>query len=202
MLHTIDPLLLAPTAVFLASKVEEFGVISNTRLINTCANIVKNKFSYAYPNQDFPYRPNHILECEFFLLENMDCCLVVFQPYRSLVQYCQDMQVEESVLPVAWRIVNDSLRTDVSLLYPPHQIALSCLHMACVILGKDSRQWFAELHVDFDKIQEISKSILALYELWKSFDEKKEMAQVLAKMPKPKLQPMQQQQGHNQMQQN
>jgi hypothetical protein len=33
------------------------------------------------------------------------------------------------------------------------QIALSCLHMACVILGKDSRQWFAELHVDFDKIQ-------------------------------------------------
>ena len=33
------------------------------------------------------------------------------------------------------------------------QIALSCLHMACVILGKDVRQWFAELHVDFDKIQ-------------------------------------------------
>ena len=114
-------------------------------------------------------------------------------------------QVEESVLPVAWRIINDSLRTDVSLLFPPHQIALSCLHMAWVILGKDCKQWFAELHVDFDKIQEISKSILALYELWKSFDEKKEMAGVLSKMPKPKLQPMQQQQqqqGHNQMQQN
>lgn len=199
-LHCIDPLLLAPTAVFLASKVEEFGVISNTRLINTCTNIIKNKFSYAYPNQDFPYRPNHILECEFYLLENMDCSLVVFQPYRPLVQYCQDMQVEESVLPVAWRIVNDSLRTDVSLLFPPHQIALSCLHMACVILGKDSRQWFAELHVDFDKVQEISKYILNLYELWKSFDEKKEMAQVLTKMPKPKMQQIQQ--GHGQMQQN
>ena len=75
-LGTIDPLLLAPTAVFLASKVEEFGVISNTRLINTCTSILKNKFSYAYPNQEFPYRPNHILECEFYLLENMDCCLV------------------------------------------------------------------------------------------------------------------------------
>ena len=64
------------SVLFQASKVEEFGVISNTRLINTCANIVKNKFSYAYPNQEFPYRPNHILECEFYLLENMDCCLV------------------------------------------------------------------------------------------------------------------------------
>jgi cyclin C len=53
-------------------------------------------------------------------------------------------------------------------------------------------------------LQEISKSILALYELWKAFDEKKEMVQILAKMPKPKLQPMQQQgqQGHSQMQQN
>ena len=72
---------------------EEFGVISNTRLINTCSTVIKNKFSYAYPQQDFPYRANNILECEFFLLENMDCCLVVFQPYRPLVQYCQVRRV-------------------------------------------------------------------------------------------------------------
>lgn len=199
-LKCIDPLLLAPTSIFLASKVEEFGVISNTRLINTCSTVIKNKFAYAYPGQDFPYRANNILECEFYLLENMDCCLVVFQPYRPLVQYCQDMGVEETVLPIAWRIVNDSLRTDVSLMYPPYQIALSCIHMACVILNKDCKQWFAELHVDLDKIQEISKQILNLYELWKIFDEKKEMCGILSKMPKPKLQ-QQQGSGQNQLQQ-
>ena len=55
-LKCVDPLLLAPTSIFLASKVEEFGVISNTRLINTCSAILKNKFAYAYPNHDFPYR--------------------------------------------------------------------------------------------------------------------------------------------------
>ena len=44
-------------------------------------NAVKSKFSYAYP-QEFPYAANHIFECEFFLLENMDCCLIVYQPYR------------------------------------------------------------------------------------------------------------------------
>lgn len=38
-LKCIDPLLLAPTSVFLASKVEEFGVISNTRLITTCQTV-------------------------------------------------------------------------------------------------------------------------------------------------------------------
>ena len=188
-LKSIDPLLLAPTSIFLASKVEEFGVISTNRLTNTCSTVIKNKFAYAYPNQDFPYRVNNILECEFYVLENMDCCLIVFQPYRPLVQYCQDLGFEESVLPIAWRIVNDSLRTDVSLLYPPYQIALACIHMACIVLSKDCKAWLAELRVDLEKIQEISRCILHLYEMWKNFDEKKEMCAILQKMPKPKLQP-------------
>ena len=84
-LSSVDPLLMAPTCVFLSSKVEEFGVIviSKTRLINTCSTLIKNKFNYAFNNGfDFPYCANSILECEFYWLENMDCCLVVFQPYR------------------------------------------------------------------------------------------------------------------------
>ena len=36
-------------------------------------------------------------------------------------------QAEDTVLPVAWRIINDSLRTDVSLLFPPHQVSLLLL---------------------------------------------------------------------------
>lgn len=193
-LNSVDPLLLAPTCVFLSSKVEEFGVISNTRLINTCSTIIKNKINYAFPSGfDFPYRANSILECEFYLLENMDCCLVVFQPYRPLVQYTQDLGpgYEETLLPLAWRIVNDSFRSDVSLLFPPFLIALACLHMASVILGKDLRNWFSELAVDMDKIQEITKHVLALYDLWKSYDEKKEIASILQKMPKPKSTPSQ-----------
>ncbi|TRY63654.1 hypothetical protein TCAL_02049, partial [Tigriopus californicus] len=193
-LKCVDPLLLAPTSIFLASKVEEFGVISNTRLINTCSTVIKNKFVYAYPNQDFPYRANNILECEFYLLENMDCCLVVFQPYRPLVQFCQDLG-HEDILGAAWRLVNDSLRTDVSLLFPPYQIALACIHMACTAKGVDAKNWFAELNADLDKVQEICKYILNLYELWKSFEERKEMCGVLAKMPKPKSPP----QNQNQM---
>lgn len=119
-LKSIDPLLLAPTCIFLASKVEEFGVISNNRLISTCQTVVKNKFSHAY--QDFSYRTNNILECEFYLLENLDCCLIVYQPYRPLLMLIQDIGNEDQLLTLTWRIINDSLRTDVSLLYPPHQV--------------------------------------------------------------------------------
>ena len=74
-------------------------------------------------------------------------------------------------------------------MYPPHQIAIACLHIACVILQKDYKTWFAELNVDFEKILEITRIILNLYELCKNFDEKKEIPQILQKVPKPKTQP-------------
>ncbi|XP_019633104.1 PREDICTED: cyclin-C-like [Branchiostoma belcheri] len=177
---------MGPTCVFLASKVEEFGVISNSRLITACQTVIKNKFSYAF-NQEFPYRINHVLECEFYLLEMMDCCLVVYHPYRPLTSYVQDMGQEDTVLPLAWRIVNDSYRTDVCLLYPPFMIALAALHMACVILQKDAKHWFAELSVDMEKMLEITRVILRLYDLWKQYDERKEILSLLSKMPKARV---------------
>lgn len=54
----------------------------------------------------------------------MDCCLIVYQPYRPLLQMIQDIGHEDQLLSLAWRLVNDSLRTDLCLLYPPYQIAI------------------------------------------------------------------------------
>lgn len=101
-----------------------------------CQNVMKNKFSYAY-QQEFPYRTNHILECEFYLLENLDCCLIVYQPYRPLLPIIQDIGHEDQLLPLTWRIINDSLRTDVSLLYAPYMIAIGCLQLAWFVLLTD-----------------------------------------------------------------
>lgn len=96
---------------------------------------------------------------------------------------------QDPVLALSWRVINDSLKTDVCLLYPPHQIAIACLQMACCVLQRDLKTWFAELNVDMEKIQEIIKYLLNLFELWKTYDEKKDIAGLLAKMPKPKSQP-------------
>jgi len=40
-----------------------------------------------------------------------------------------------------------------------------------------------------EQVIEISRYVLSLYELWKNYDEKKEIAALLNKMPKPKLSP-------------
>jgi len=187
-LRCVDPLLMAITSIYLASKVEEFGMLSNNRIISTCQQVVKSKFSYAY-SQDFPYRIQHILECEFYLLEAMDCCLILFHPYRPLLQYIQDLNQDDALLQMAWRIINDSLRTDVSLLYPPYMIALAGLNLASVMMQRDTKQWFAELSIDLDKLVEITRQILALYDLWKTYDEKVEISKLLARIPKPKTSP-------------
>lgn len=74
-----------------------------------------------------------------------------------------------------------------------------------VILQKDNvKSWFAEVNVNMEKIQEISKTILGLYELWRTYDEKKEIQELLNKMPKPRQAPQQQPQssGTQQNQQN
>ena len=36
----------------------------------------------------YQYTPENILECEYYLLEEFDCYLIVYHPYRPLTQYC------------------------------------------------------------------------------------------------------------------
>lgn len=188
-LKSVDPLLLAPTCIYVACKVEEYGVMSHTRFLNVCSTVCKSKFSFAYNGAEFPYRMNQILECEFYLLEVMDCCLIAFHPYRPLTKYVTDMGQEGNVMQLAWKVCNDCLRSDVPLLFPPYIVALAAIYMACVFDKRDCQQWFSELSVDVDKILEVVKEILTLYELWKTFDEKKEVPELLKKMPKPKSGP-------------
>ncbi len=108
-LGDIDPLLLCPTCIHLASKVEECGVVAPTSLISKCRQLLRQKYSGVF-RREYPYKALHILECEFLLLEMLDCCLIVYHPYRPLTQYVADLGQQETLLPTAWRIVNDTYR--------------------------------------------------------------------------------------------
>ncbi|GAA56225.1 eukaryotic translation initiation factor 2C [Clonorchis sinensis] len=92
-LKAIDPWLMAPSCLFLASKVEEFGVLSQKNLLASCRQIIATHYSAYFPDGfGYPYRAQDILECEFILLEAMDCSLIVFHPYRPLVQFCEELR--------------------------------------------------------------------------------------------------------------
>ena len=92
--------------------------------------------------------------------------------------------MRESGAQYAWFIVNDSYRTDVSLLYPPHMIALAAIYITVVLnhadftpgsIGDrtDMRQWFADLNVDMESIVEIAQDILSIYDVWNNWKEER-----------------------------
>jgi cyclin C len=125
----------------------------------------------------------------------------LYHPYRPLVQFISDLCPDDThLLQSAWRVVNDAYRTDVCLMYPPSLIALACLHIACVMQKKDTKQWFSELNVDMEKIFEITRHILYMYDILKTYDEKDQVKEILSKIQKPKLagSASQQQQHHQQ----
>jgi cyclin C len=195
----IDPFLLAPTCLLLASKTEEHGVMSTTKLATSVQNALKK---WSFVSQDVIVRSQLLHEAEFCLLEIMDCCLIVYHPYRPLNQLINDLrgQVSKS-LDVdalhqdAWRICNDCLRTDASLLYPPHLIATACIMAAAVMNNKEKelKTWLAELWVDYEKVFEIQQMIFNMYKLWKTMDDKnnkppeqqKSIAALIQNLPKP-----------------
>jgi hypothetical protein len=48
-------------------------------------------------------------------------------------------------------ILNDSYRTPLHVLYPPHIIALGCLHLASILRGIDLRAWLEGLQADLNQ---------------------------------------------------
>ncbi|XP_065177949.1 cyclin-C-like [Sycon ciliatum] len=182
---SVDPRLMAAASVLLASKVEECGVIANSKLNAAISSIVKTKPYSDIFKPEKPFSTALFVECEFFLLEMMDCCLIVFHPYRPLMQYITDMGQEDR-LPLAWRIVNDSYRCAVSFHYAPYIIALAALHIACVVHGQNCQQWFSELAVDFQQILEVTRDIMDMYRTWESCSMPQDIPRILQKLKERK----------------
>ena len=52
---------------------------------------------------------------------------------------------------------------------------------------KDTKQWFSELNVDIEKVFEITRHILYMYDLMKTYDEKEQIKDILSRIAKPRL---------------
>ncbi|KAL0084575.1 cyclin [Phycomyces blakesleeanus] len=176
-LRSTDPTLVLVTCVYLATKIEECPIH-----IKMVTQEAKHIFQADFGG--FPYDSAKVAEFEFYLLEELEFYLIVWHPYRSLTLICNDLGMRESGLQYAWFLVNDSYRTDVCLLYPPHMIALAAIYLTVVLnhadfapgsLGDrtDMRQWFADLNVDIEAVIEISQEILSITEVWSDWKEEK-----------------------------
>ncbi|KAH8933215.1 hypothetical protein BDL97_18G018300 [Sphagnum fallax] len=175
-----DPYLVAPTCLYLASKAEESTVQAKLLVfyMKKIRDIFRSLFMYDKAHR---YDIKDVLEMEMRLLEALDYYLVIYHPYRPLVQLLQDAGLTD-ITPCTWSLVNDTYRTDLILIYPPFMIALACIYIASVIKEKDTRLWFEELRVDMNVIKNIAMEILDFYDNYRQIPEDR-INQALSKLP-------------------
>ncbi|CAL1712803.1 unnamed protein product [Somion occarium] len=155
-----DPFVVIAACCYVAAKAEESpihikNVVTEARLIFSSEEIgVKT----------FPSDNHKLAEMEFYLVADLDCDLVVFHPYRTLMSLCGKegqitireaeagemgtgiddgprywgtgegkLELQEGAVQLAWFIINDTYRSDLCLLYPPHLIAIAALYLTVVL---------------------------------------------------------------------
>jgi cyclin C len=98
-----------------------------------------------------------LAEFEFYLIEELDCDLIIYHPYNSLKQLVEVLGKEsdsnkdvlkdnegqrnikyrldltDAEIENTWQVINDSYITDLPLLYPPHIIAIAALQLSLIV---------------------------------------------------------------------
>lgn len=153
-----NPLAVAPACILLASKVEECLEWPG-QILESWRQTVGTK------DKRWGDTKEAIIEAEVDLLLSLGGSLLVHHPYRPLELFLKDATAEQQCLGNAWSLVNDSFIFDVGLTYPPHIIALACMHMASVMVEKDLQQWYLNITANSTQIFQVMEEMLRGYDM-------------------------------------
>ncbi|VEU23392.1 DEKNAAC104577 [Brettanomyces naardenensis] len=141
----VNVYLLVATCIYVACKIEECP-----QHIRTILSEARNCWPEFIPND-----LTKLAEFEFYLIDEMDCYLIVHHPYNSLVEITKTLksydetsarlEITPDELQSCWSIINDSYILDLHLLFPPHIIGIASLYLTLILEadvsaseGKDS----------------------------------------------------------------
>ncbi len=137
--------LLVATCIYVACKIEECP-----QHIRTILSEARRCWPEFIPND-----LTKLAELEFYLIDELDCYLIVYHPYNSLTQIVNILQethntslrveITPDELQAAWSIVNDSYILDLHMMFPPHIIAVAALYLT-LLLGVDLNTVEGNIH--------------------------------------------------------
>ncbi|KAI0559154.1 Cyclin [Gracilaria domingensis] len=149
-----DPRLIAPVALYLAAKAEEHTL---------AAKIVVQQMTEIYhADHAYPYTVAHVYDYEFKLIAALEFDLIIYHPYRPMIQYCADASFHDLVT-AAWPILNDSYRTDACLRYPPYLIAIACIYIAGTLQNREMTSWVKKINIDLQELADITQYLSVTY---------------------------------------
>ncbi|XP_038218285.1 cyclin-L1 [Zerene cesonia] len=158
-------------SIYLASKVEEkpcrirdvinvFHHIKQVRAQKTISPLIVD--------QNYIELKNQVIKAERRILKELGFCVHVKHPHKLIVVYLQLLQYEKNkqLMQMAWNYMNDALRTDVFMRFPPETIACACIYLTARKIGlplPNNPHWFLLFKVTEEEIRDICVRILQLY---------------------------------------
>ncbi len=85
------PRLIALTCLYISTKVEECSTIAPANKFHTTIKLhgtllLQTKIGSAVLDSSWNYEMRHLLECEYYVLETLEISLIIFHPYRPLLE--------------------------------------------------------------------------------------------------------------------
>lgn len=117
---------------------------------------------YLGTDHSYPYTVAHVFDYEFKVIAALEFDLIIYHPYRPMLQYCADASMTD-LLSAAWPILNDSYRTDASLRYPPYLIAIACIFIAGTLQDRNMDEWLKKINVDLQELGDVTQYLSTLY---------------------------------------
>lgn len=139
---------------YLAAKAEEHNLPAKI--------VIAQMLAMYIGDHQYPYTAAHVYDYEFKLIAALEFDLIIFHPYRPMLQYCTDGGLSD-LLATAWPIVNDSYRTDASLRYPPFLIAAASIYMAAVTKDRNINDFLKKLNIEFQELADVVQYLSATY---------------------------------------
>lgn len=172
-----DPFLVVPTILLIAAKIEEWPCKVD-KLLSTFTK-------HSPMNNSSHYSVDDIIQCEFYSLEILEFDLIVYHPYRPLLDMLGALNLmphegdsdSRKYMDFSWAVVNDSLRTDLCLFYAPHVIAAASIYIMLNFLNRRDEQILLLKTLSKQTLQliEVATKILDLYDFYqnRTFDTRK-----------------------------
>lgn len=113
-------------------------------------------------NHPYPYTVAHVYDYEFKMIAALEFDLIIYHPYRPMLQYCSDAGMTD-LLSTAWPVLNDSYYTDACLRYPPYLIAIACIFIAGTLRDRDMREWLKKINVDLQELGDVTQYLSQIY---------------------------------------
>ncbi|EDR04949.1 uncharacterized protein LACBIDRAFT_168583, partial [Laccaria bicolor S238N-H82] len=127
-----DPFIVISACCYVAAKAEE-SPIHIKNVMTESRTLFK-----IYNVKHFPTDNSKLAEMEFYLVDDLECDLIVFHPYRTLLTlfpfYLSMLPVLSLTSPPFQRsIINDTYRSELCLVHPPHLIAIAAIYLTFIL---------------------------------------------------------------------